>query len=169
MRNVVLLYSLKSIILFFLISFSSCNLNSEADLSPQITFYNITVNSQAVENQNNIVVEDTLRMNILLQGYYHQLTELVIASEDDYVEMVFDNGFDETGLFSSNLNTSYGKKYIFKTGIKTATIPLKVIAIKKKQLPVELKFSLESKSSARGDYNPRRLIFSFGIADKSEE
>jgi hypothetical protein len=162
---------MKKILLFMLSSlvFVSCSLNPDADKSPQISFYDITINGEAITDQSGILVEDTLRMNVTLQGYYHELTELNIVSEDDFVEFSFDESFTTSDWFSSQITESGVRKYIFKPGIKTCVIPVQVVGIQKKQQSVELSFSLESKSIARGDYNPRKLNFAFTVSDTAEE
>ena len=76
---------MKKLLLFILSSFMlvSCSLQSEADMSPQISFYDITIHGESTNGQSGILVDDTLRMTVELQGYYHELTESVIVSEDD--------------------------------------------------------------------------------------
>lgn len=162
---------MKKLLLFILSSFMlvSCSLQSEADMSPQISFYDITINGESTTGQSGILVEDTLRMTVALQGYYHELTELVIVSEDDFVEFSFDESFQSSDWFASEITTSGTRKFIFKSGIKTCMIPIQVVGIQKKQQAVELNFSLQSQSSAKGDYNPRKIDFAFTVSEQAEE
>ena len=48
-------------------------------------------------------------------------------------------------------------------------IPIQVVGIQKKQQAVELNFSLQSQSSAKGDYNPRKIDFAFTVSEQAEE
>jgi hypothetical protein len=162
---------MKNLLLSFLFTLVlvACSLNPQADKSPQITFYDITINGETTSGQSGIVVDDTLRMNVALQGYYHELTELIIVSEDDFVEFSFDETFKSSDWFISEITTSGTRKFVFKSGIKSCVIPIQAVGIQKKQQAVELRFSLASKSMARGDYNPRKLNFAFTVSDDSDE
>ncbi|MBP6230155.1 MAG: hypothetical protein KA397_00690 [Paludibacteraceae bacterium] len=143
---------------------ASCNLNSEADKSPQVSFFDVTINGEEIDRQY-LLVEDTLRMNVVLSGYYHELTELEIIPEDDFVEFSFADSFQQNDFIASESSSAGRYKYVFKPTIKTCVIPIQVVAIQKKQQSVELKFSLESKSGTRGEYNPRAVSFVFEITD----
>lgn len=150
------------LIILFTIFFSSCNLNSSSNSTPQIlmvtqpqlnskdSIFTYITDMASVYQLDSINVGDTVTFRILLNGITnHLISYYITLSDTTSTKLLLPKKNSLDSVFNSSLSNYSIGKFIFKSDIINLYFPFKYVAIKQ-SIDSRITFTLVSDASFDG-------------------
>lgn len=158
--------------LMLIIGFSSCNVGSQTNYSPRLTFLNpATLNSDSTVKMSyttdgniqfdSLHVNDTVLLQVVSEGYTNNLKNFNITVADSTdLKIILNDSI--TSLFDAKSDFKHGK-FVFPNNIVFLNYPFKFITLKPKD-KVKVNFYLNS--DATGVTNETQMQLEFPVKPK---